>query len=517
LDGSASADADTGQTISYAWVQIDGPTVVLSDAKAVKPSFTAPTLAAGAAAQTLTFGLVVTDNQTPPLSSVQSTVVVTVSSPAVVTEVSINSEGFESNASAVAPTNSTVPANSTTEVEISVALKGAGGVPLTSGGNVVLASVDMGNLRGAQRTSAITRSVSAYDPSAGLTRTPKNTPILMHDNGNGTYSVWLSSSSAGVATVAVTVDGRAAGTKRVVFTTNSVPAIVTKTQTDIASFMLTRANSLASNQPSLTRLLMDKGCGELSAQATLTAGSANGCVAAGNSWVSLSSAWSNTGSYTLGTLGAHRAMNPNLLLGAMVQVDSSRDSATNASGRGWMAGPYFVAKLADQPMYFEGRLLYGKSNNQISPLGVFEDKFDTTRVLAQIKATGSYKMAALTLMPNLGFTMMQDTQATYTDSLTNTIAGQTIRLTQMNAGLDFSRAMAAKTGAYELTSGFAAVYSGSSEAEVKGQFATWRGRVHLGLAYDSGKGGSFRLNGFVDGLGTAYQNAGANLMMQIKF
>jgi hypothetical protein len=282
--------------------------------------------------------------------------------------------------------------------------------------------------------------------------------------------------------------------------------------------MLTRANNLASNQPGLTRLLMDKGCGEMSAQATLTAGSANGCVASGNSWVSLSSAWSNTGSYALATVGAHRAMNPNLLLGAMVQVDSSRDSATNASGRGWMAGPYFVGKLADQPMYFEGRLLYGQSNNQISPLGIYEDKFDTTRVLAQLKATGSYKMAALTLlMPNLGFTMVQDTQAAYTDSLTNAIAGQTIRLTQLNAGIDFSRPLAARTGAYELTGGFATLYSASSGALGNGQFATWRGRVHLGLAYDSGTGSNFRLNGFVDGLGTSYQNAGASLQMQVKF
>ena len=58
LDGSGSTDGD-GDTLTYAWTQVSGPSVTLSDATAAAPSFTAP--AKTAADQTLTFELVVND------------------------------------------------------------------------------------------------------------------------------------------------------------------------------------------------------------------------------------------------------------------------------------------------------------------------------------------------------------------------------------------------------------------------------------------------------------------------
>ena len=59
LDGSASADPD-GNIARYLWEQTGGSTVALSDAAAAMPTFDAPR---PAAAQTLTFRLVVTDDR----------------------------------------------------------------------------------------------------------------------------------------------------------------------------------------------------------------------------------------------------------------------------------------------------------------------------------------------------------------------------------------------------------------------------------------------------------------------
>ncbi len=42
LDGSASSDPDLGNTLTYAWSQVSGPAIVLSDATAPNPTFTAP-------------------------------------------------------------------------------------------------------------------------------------------------------------------------------------------------------------------------------------------------------------------------------------------------------------------------------------------------------------------------------------------------------------------------------------------------------------------------------------------
>jgi alkaline phosphatase len=59
LDGSASGDVD-GWIAGYAWTQLQGTPVALSDYGAAKPTFTAPAIASGS--ETLVFRLTVTDN-----------------------------------------------------------------------------------------------------------------------------------------------------------------------------------------------------------------------------------------------------------------------------------------------------------------------------------------------------------------------------------------------------------------------------------------------------------------------
>jgi hypothetical protein len=76
LNGSASSDPD-GTIATYAWSQTGGtPVVTLSDPAIAQPTFLAPTVTAAA---TLTFSLIVTDNQ--GAISAASTVTVTVNPP----------------------------------------------------------------------------------------------------------------------------------------------------------------------------------------------------------------------------------------------------------------------------------------------------------------------------------------------------------------------------------------------------------------------------------------------------
>jgi YVTN family beta-propeller protein len=58
LDGSASVDADN-ESLTFSWVQTAGPSVVLSDPTAAKPTFTAPSV--DSAGATLTFQLTMSD------------------------------------------------------------------------------------------------------------------------------------------------------------------------------------------------------------------------------------------------------------------------------------------------------------------------------------------------------------------------------------------------------------------------------------------------------------------------
>ncbi len=71
LDGSGSSDPDEHLPLTYAWAQIDGETVILSDPSIVNPSFTAP-----ASVGELTFNLIVTDSM--GLASTPDEVVITI-------------------------------------------------------------------------------------------------------------------------------------------------------------------------------------------------------------------------------------------------------------------------------------------------------------------------------------------------------------------------------------------------------------------------------------------------------
>ena len=474
LDGTNSSDPDAGQTLTYAWTQTAGPTVTLSDATAASPTFTAPTLNIGDPDAVLTFSLMVTDNLGEPAAAAD-TVTITVTAPLDTTSPSVTLSSTTTTLTGVTP----FAVTATFDEDV-------------TGFDDLVNDITITN---ATVTGITAVSATVYT----LAVTP---------TGAGDVSITV---PTGAAQDAVPNDNTASNTLVIGNT------IVVDNQKAIAGFMLGRANNLASNQTGLTQFLMGGGCGSFNASATEGSASVNGCVSSGNAWASLTSARSGSDSYTLGTIGAHTVVNPNLLIGGMFQYDRSEDSANNASGTGYMVGPYFVAKLPEQPLFLEGRLLYGQTDNEISPLGTYTDSFETERWLAQLRATGEYKLQATTLMPLLDFTYTDDTQKAYTDSLGNTIPGQTVSLMQLTAGVDFSTPIPVSTGALELTGGLSGIYSATDGGAATPEFENWRGRTHLGLNYGMANGANLSATTFYDGLGTNYESYGASLSVDMKF
>ena len=368
-------------------------------------------------------------------------------------------------------------------------------------------------------TAAFSKDVTGFDQLTS-DATVTNGSVTGISGGPSVYTLTITPSGNGDVSITVPVDaaqdsvGNGNSASNMLVIGNRIVEI---TQEQIAGFMLRRANNLASNQPGLARFLMGDGCGNFNASATDGSGSVSGCATRGNTWAEINSSWSGKGSYTLGTIGAHASINPNLLVGGMVQFDYTDDPANNASGKGWMVGPYFVAKTPNQPLYFEGRLLYGQTDNEITPLGTYTDSFETERLLAQLRASGQFELKNTTLMPLLDFTYTEDRQKAYTDSLGNTIPDQTVDLMQVSAGLDFSTPLSVQMGSLELTGGIKGIYSSSNGATAAPEFENWRGRTHIGLNYDTGRGTTVRFGSFYDGLGTSYESYGASLNFDMKF
>lgn len=299
---------------------------------------------------------------------------------------------------------------------------------------------------------------------------------------------------------------------------------------DIASnFLQHRANNLAANQTSLLPFIRGGGSGVFDGGVTREAGSFSFVSSPTRPvWASLRGAWSEYGatdtSYVLGAVGTHTWITENILLGGMLQYDHARDQngVAEVEGTGWLVGPYVAARHPTQPLYFEARLLYGHTDNKISPLGTYTDDFDGERWFGQARITGESKQEQLTLFPYLDFSHVSEKQDAYVDGLSNAVAGQSIRLSTLSLGLDFSHPLPAQTGALTLIGGVSGVWSDTSGSGTAAGIVpggdTTRGRIELGLDYQLHSNKRLALGTFYDGIGASdYDSYGMSFSLDTKF
>ncbi|QLF69168.1 hypothetical protein FE840_006230 [Peteryoungia desertarenae] len=483
LDGTGSTDPNPGQTLTYQWTQTGGTAVTLSSTTSAQPTFTAPTLAVGDPASVLTFSLVVTDNL--GLASTPDTVVVTTTSPGAADGTRIKITVSHSAAEAL-------PADNTTEAEITVTLFDANGNILSAGGNLVVSSTNLGTLR----------------------QNPEGQSIPMRDNRNGTYSVWLRSSRQGIATITISVDGTVSGSTQVIFADTAMN-IIRVTEEGIAGFITSRASRMAASQPGLIRFLDERGCQYMNAAADDDGGYADGCATHNGAWTEISAAWGNGDRYAQASIGIHRKLTENLIFGTMLQLDEMLDSTHRAEGTGWMVGPYFAARMHDQPLFFEGRVLFGHSNNTINPLGSYTDAFATKRWLGQFKMQGELHLDGYKLRPQLDLMHIEDKSDEYVDRIGNRVSSQSVGLTRLQAGLDVQVPLPVEAGQMNLTGGAFAIYSTSQHSGSDTEATAVR--MHLGLDWTIDRAFSMQVGAFHEGIGAQKQSFGAILRLNRIF
>ncbi|MEM7747038.1 MAG: autotransporter outer membrane beta-barrel domain-containing protein [Pseudomonadota bacterium] len=149
-------------------------------------------------------------------------------------------------------------------------------------------------------------------------------------------------------------------------------------------------------------------------------------------------------------IGADYRFRPGFVVGLLAQIDQTdeEDQTNNFSikGRGWLAGPYVVARLSSK-LILDARAAWGKSDNEVSPYNTYADKFEGRRWLARGRLTGDFEFGRLHIAPHIGVVYFEEEQKAYTDSLGNTISSQKVELGRLTFGPKLSTTFTRPDGA----------------------------------------------------------------------
>ncbi len=304
----------------------------------------------------------------------------------------------------------------------------------------------------------------------------------------------------------------------------------------ISDFILSRANALVNHQPGLARFLKRDASGDPSRRFNLRATEGNLVFDGGfehdGIWGKLTGAWSENDSresrYVFGALGVHKRYSDNHLVGVMLQFDLADEELPNGQGAidgtGWLAGPYFAARHRTHPLYFEGRLLFGRSYNHIRfqdpDLGLLRTGgFDSTRWLAQLRMEGEVPLkGGSILLPYADASWIEDSSDGFTDDLGIRVPGRTVRLGQLGLGSNIEIPVAVKQGEMTVTGGLGVVLSHTENGGPDPALPQTRGRAEFGIDYKLNENTYLDLDSYYDGIGVSdYRSLGLSFTAEFNF
>jgi hypothetical protein len=472
LDGTGSVDPDVGQTLGYAWLQTAGPSVTLSDATAVQPSFTAPLLNTGVNSETLEFQLTVDDGNGGTTSDTVSIIVVDNIAPTVVIS------GLPSE--------------------------------VTSGGSFTV-------------TFTFNEPVTGFDASDVAVT---NGTLTGFSGSDAVYTATITASGAGDVGLSIAAGAAddLAGNPSVASGVFSVPLTATaETEELLADEALARNRALIASQPDLTRFLSG-GRGGITVSSQGAGGLTFDIETSPDKtlWLALNGRWGSGDAaldrYVHGAVGAHLFRNEGLIFGAMLQADHGEH--TDGLGRvetdGWLVGPYFVARFGDGDLLMSGSFLAGKTDIAVNPIGTYTDFVTSDRRLITFSLVDEIQMDQLLLRPRLDIAKVVEDRPGYTDGLGNPIAAGKVAITEASAGVDFETPLAVAFGTARLSGGLSAIHA-LEEVDGVSDRST-RGRIDIGLMRDFGNGANLDFSASYDGIGSSERGSfGLELQYSYKF
>ena len=498
LNGGASTDPDD-DVLTYAWTQVSGPTVTLSDTTAQSPTFTAPDVED---LSTLVFELVVNDGRVDSLADQVSVSVQPIGSVRIVQRVT-GSDGTFTYTSDLAALNTSLT---------------------TSGGTGQLVADRVGT--GVYTITARDERDNGY----ALTDLICSDDDSATNLSNRTATVRLAPGEDVTCTFDL-VNSREAASKAIRTALLARSQLILASEPDIQRRIDRLNKRTASGSGASIAGLTLPGSNKVGLSATLSEGSKNisGSLLAANADGVLKGqldgatkggkidVWGEAqiqdfnfqgedGDFSILYMGADYLVSDNLLIGGLVSVDDFRfgnvEQAGYVNGDGFMAGPYATAKIGER-LYIDARAAWGTSDNNVNPLGTFTDAFDTNRALYATTVSGDWTFKnQLNVRPELSIKHLSESQQSYTDSLGVLIPKQTVGLGELAFGPRLSKPVVLGRRWTMTPYGEAkGVFNFGDDAKDILQNDT-RLRLEGGADWSSVDGVRIGFNGFTDGIGS---------------
>jgi len=221
----------------------------------------------------------------------------------------------------------------------------------------------------------------------------------------------------------------------------------------------------------------------------------------------------NSGSFRTAAIGADYLVTPDLLVGGFVQFDYMQEAFENgaeASGTGWLVGPYLTARLADH-LYLDLLAAAGRSSNTISPFGTYADDFNATRYLLSATLEGQWQWENWTFNPRARFSYLEETSDGYIDSLGVAIPSISMGKGQLSIGPGISYRFVTD-GKITVDTGLR--LEGVADIEEDG-LEDFRGRIEGTLSLGFSAGGHVGFTAAYDGIGSDDYSTSGRLVLSI--
>ena len=308
---------------------------------------------------------------------------------------------------------------------------------------------------------------------------------------------------------------------------NEAPTGPAPILSEMSNHLIAQSEALLASQPRLTDHARSSGNG------------ASGSLGPNGVWGEASFSRSGSrgadGAHGAASLGAHRLVSDNIFLGGMLQFDRTVTKldgdgrSGEISGKGWMAGPYVVARDPSTALTFEGRLLYGRTSNDVEAVVAgagdtpLSGTFDGERWIAQARVEGEYPLGGGTIMyPLADLSHARNSADGFDDAAPQgTDLDDAVRtaVSKLQLGAEFEIPLDPARGEMTFRPGLKLELSDRKGVAFGKSDLSSSARVDLGLDYMLDDGVALGFEGYYSGLGggSEFETYGAGLGLRMDF